>query len=231
MSQNSPQPQHHPKGPPSPLQQQRSSQQPSTPPPSANSESPLLSKNTSPPSPAQSSIPSNTPPAATINTGKFQHSPTWSPNSGAAKANPDGFTNHQTWPASASTAPAPGRNCYEPPLMSSLSKDPENDTRNIPAAAPWKYTGYRIFSRWMATDNAFLIVRRFGNLNARVALSMQDEIVQLEEQLNLIDEAVCGKELDWRMNNGSFREDPISARRDLIRNELPKKLAEYSESS
>jgi hypothetical protein len=81
----------------------------------------------------------------------------------------------------------------------------------------------------MATDNAFLIVRRFGNLNARIALSMQDDIVQLEEKLDAIEKILCSKDQDWRLNNGSFREDPISARRDLIKDELPRKLAEYSE--
>jgi hypothetical protein len=75
----------------------------------------------------------------------------------------------------------------------------ENNVQNAPDKAPWKYTGYRIFSRWMATDNDFLIVRRFGNLNARIILSMQDDIVQLEEQLNLIHKAVSGKEMDWRI--------------------------------
>jgi hypothetical protein len=83
----------------------------------------------------------------------------------------------------------------------------------------------------MATDNAFLIVRRFGNLNARIALSMQDDIVQLEEQLNIIDGALCERNIDPKTNNGSFRNDPWADRTDIIKNQLPKKLAEYSESS
>lgn len=32
---------------------------------------------------------------------------------------------------------------------------------------PWKYTGNRVFTRWVASDQAFSIVRRFGTLNTR----------------------------------------------------------------
>src|SRR5262245_28352186 len=52
---------------------------------------------------------------------------------------------------------------------------------------PWKYIGYKVFSRWIASDPAFFVVRRFATLNARVALSLQDEIVQLEEKLDYMD--------------------------------------------
>jgi hypothetical protein len=47
---------------------------------------------------------------------------------------------------------------------------------------PRKYTGYRVFSRYVASDQAFFIVRRFGTLNARVLLAMQDEIAALEDK-------------------------------------------------
>jgi len=46
---------------------------------------------------------------------------------------------------------------------------------------PWKYIGCKVFSRWVASDSSFFILYRFGALNTRVALSLQDEIVQLEE--------------------------------------------------
>jgi hypothetical protein len=209
-------------GPSTPSQNPPSSPHPSTPPPSANSESPLIWKHTAPPSPAQSSIPSNNPPAAKVNRGEFPHSPTWPP-SPAPKSSTREVPTSNTWPPSNGLS----RDCYEP--QSSFNDDPENDRRNNPSTAPWKFTGYRIFSRWMATDNAFLILRRFGNLNARIALSMQDDIVQLEEKLDAIEKILCSKDQDWRLNNGSFREDPISARRELIKKELPQKLAEYSQ--
>jgi len=43
----------------------------------------------------------------------------------------------------------------------------------------------------MASDSAFMVVRRFGALNTRIALSLQDEIVQLEQELDDIDKALC----------------------------------------
>ena len=94
--------------------------------------------------------------------------------------------------------------------------------------APWKYAGYRIFSKWLASDGAFLMVRRFGALNARIALSMQDEIVQLEEELDDIDEALSKKEIDREMNNGSFRNDPWKDRDDLVKRRIPEALIKYS---
>lgn len=96
---------------------------------------------------------------------------------------------------------------------------------------PWKYIGYKVFSRWMASDQTFFILRRFGALNARVALSLQDEIVELEEKLNFMDKEYSSTE--WPdVNNGSFRDDPFANIQDdrgnLVRNTLPEKLAKYS---
>jgi hypothetical protein len=85
-------------------------------------------------------------------------------------------------PNSFTNAVPPNNNAHLLPV-STLSQNSQIDIRNTPQYAPWKYVGYKTFSRWMASDSAFLVVRRFGALNARIALSMQDEIVQLEEQL------------------------------------------------
>jgi len=92
---------------------------------------------------------------------------------------------------------------------------------------PWKHVGYKIFSRWVASDQAFFIVRRFGALNARVVLSLQDEIVELEEQLDAMDEHASNLP-DDTVHNGSFRVDPLDARKKLVRDTLPEKLAKYS---
>jgi hypothetical protein len=35
---------------------------------------------------------------------------------------------------------------------------------------PWKYLSYRIFSRWAGSEKAFLVVRQFSTLNARIIL-------------------------------------------------------------
>jgi hypothetical protein len=98
-------------------------------------------------------------------------------------------------------------------------------------AQPWKYIGYKVFSRWMASDQSFFIMRRFGTLSARIALSLQDEIVQLEEKLNFMDKEYSSMELLDDVNNGSFRDDPFGNIKDdrgeLVREILPGKLANY----
>ncbi|KAI9764896.1 MAG: hypothetical protein M1839_005690 [Geoglossum umbratile] len=93
---------------------------------------------------------------------------------------------------------------------------------------PWKHVGYKVFSRWIASDQTFLIVRKFGALNARVALSLQDEIAELEEKLDTMDQVYSSTNVD--VNNGSFREDPFTEpddRQELVRKILPGKLAKY----
>lgn len=111
-----------------------------------------------------------------------------------------------------------------------IKRDPRNDCKNNPIFAPWKYVGYRILSRWLASDDAFFMVRRFGALNARVALSMQDEIVQLEEQLDTIDRALSRPDVDKSINNGSFRHDVSKERVKLVKETIPEALTKYSQS-
>ncbi|KAI9853666.1 MAG: hypothetical protein M1813_002026 [Trichoglossum hirsutum] len=94
---------------------------------------------------------------------------------------------------------------------------------------PYKYIGYRVFSRWVASDDAFFIVRRFGALNARVMLALQDKIAGLEEELGDMDEVFSGKEASNNINNGTFRNDPFSDRKILIEETLPEMLMRYSE--
>lgn len=93
---------------------------------------------------------------------------------------------------------------------------------------PRKYSGYRVFSRWMASDQAFFILRRFGTLNTRVLLAMQDEIVELEEKLNFMDEEYSRKDFISNVDNGTFRDEPFADRRELVTKILPEKLARYS---
>jgi hypothetical protein len=92
---------------------------------------------------------------------------------------------------------------------------------------PWKFKGYRVFSKWMASDQAFFVVRRFGALNCRVILSMQDELVQLEEELETQDQLSMRKPAP-NIHNGSFRLDNSNERRKLITETIPQKLKEYS---
>jgi hypothetical protein len=80
---------------------------------------------------------------------------------------------------------------------------------------PWKYLGYRAFARWAASSKAFLIIRQFSTLNARVLLALQDDISLLEEQLDLLERSYSrpGPEDD---DNGSFRRDTHIERKVLM---------------
>jgi hypothetical protein len=80
----------------------------------------------------------------------------------------------------------------------------------------------------MASDQAFFILRRFGTLNTRVLLAMQDEIVELEDRLNFMDEEYSRKDYTDAVDNGTFRDDPFGDRRKLVQEILPEKLARYS---
>jgi hypothetical protein len=82
----------------------------------------------------------------------------------------------------------------------------------------------------MASDQSFFIVRRFGTLQARVALSLQDEIVQLEEELDSMDKAYSRKAVPDVVDSGSFRNDPWRKRQKLVQDILPRKLEIYSKS-
>jgi len=95
---------------------------------------------------------------------------------------------------------------------------------------PWKYIGYKVFSRWVASDPSFFILRRFGALNVRVALSLQDEIVQLEEKLDYMDKRYSDRDIP-DVHNGTFRDEAFTGdddRQALVKDVLPEKLTKYS---
>jgi hypothetical protein len=86
----------------------------------------------------------------------------------------------------------------------------------------------------MAKDQDFLIVRRFGYMQVRVLLSLQDQLVRLEEELDglelgELDKASGRRDAPMNANNGSSRNDPFEASRELIETRLHQKLRQYSE--
>jgi hypothetical protein len=112
---------------------------------------------------------------------------------------------------------------HRPSSAESISPQEEKDK-------PWKYVGYKVFSRWIASDPSFFVLRRFGTLNARVALSLQDEIAQLEEKLDYMDKTYSDRNTP-DAHNGTFRDDPFNGdddRQNLVKVELPAKLTQYS---
>src|SRR5436190_4722652 len=93
---------------------------------------------------------------------------------------------------------------------------------------PWKYQGYPAFSKWMASSEDFLVLRRFGELNARAMLLMQDRIARKEELLMRVDdEARRGP--DDLGDSSSLRHEPQKEREKLV-DELIPMLQQYSES-
>lgn len=90
---------------------------------------------------------------------------------------------------------------------------------------PWKFTGYRRFSQFLASGTDFLVIRRFDVLNAWVLLWLQDQLAVLEENLERMDKQYSRREAE-DVNNGTMRDD-VPDRADLIEN-IYKKLKEYS---
>ena len=76
--------------------------------------------------------------------------------------------------------------------------------------------------KWTASDDDFFVLRRFGELSARVLLRLQNRIVILEEHLQDMDQ-VC---VEKGLNNGTFRDDPIWQRQQLL-DELTSRLEQY----
>ena len=77
--------------------------------------------------------------------------------------------------------------------------------------------GYPKFCRWAASDDDFFVMRIFGSTSARLALYLQDQIVEQENALKDADEKAIR---DCR-NSGSFRKDRQLERVEIIQKLLP----------
>ncbi|KAE8442845.1 hypothetical protein EG329_002817 [Mollisiaceae sp. DMI_Dod_QoI] len=87
----------------------------------------------------------------------------------------------------------------------------ETELRNRPE----KYLGYRVFSRWTGSTEAFFIVRQFSTLNARIILSLQDEIGLLEQQLDTLENKFA-RPGTGDYDNSSLRKDFQTDRKELL---------------
>ena len=93
---------------------------------------------------------------------------------------------------------------------------------------PWKYLGYQSYSNFVASDNDFFILRRFGALSAQVLLALQDELSCLERDLEVIEKRQR-EENAPDVHNGSFRQETQHDRKKLLLDARPL-LREYSRS-
>lgn len=107
-----------------------------------------------------------------------------------------------------------------------ISTPPSIPTTTEISLKPWKYIGWPGFTRFAASDNDFLVLRRFDVASTRVLLAMQDKISKLEETLNSHDLLSSASDAP-DLNNGSFREEHNEDRAKII-GELKTTLLEYS---
>ncbi|KAI0441387.1 hypothetical protein F4803DRAFT_419542 [Xylaria telfairii] len=91
----------------------------------------------------------------------------------------------------------------------------------------WKYVGYRGFCEFLASDNDFLVLRRFSRLSIRILLALQDELSELEKQLETLEQQLMHQQSP-DIHNGSFRQETEHARLQLIR-EIDKRLRSFYE--
>ncbi|EEU45428.1 uncharacterized protein NECHADRAFT_80333 [Fusarium vanettenii 77-13-4] len=91
---------------------------------------------------------------------------------------------------------------------------------------PWKFIGYKGYAEFISSDDDWFILRRFGTLNIRVALALQDEVSVLEEKLKKLDATYSQRGAPDR-HNGRLRGD-VEERRALIEL-LSDKLYKYTQ--
>lgn len=107
----------------------------------------------------------------------------------------------------------------------SVNTEPQVLTQEELDKKPWKYIGYIGYSEFLASDNDFLIFRRFATASTRIALRLQDRVSELEEKL-----ADCDLKYSQRnaedVHNGSFRQDQKDRERVFV--ELHESLITYS---
>ncbi|KAF3067680.1 hypothetical protein CFAM422_008367 [Trichoderma lentiforme] len=103
--------------------------------------------------------------------------------------------------------------------------DSTQTRRSLEQAVPWKYVGYRGYSRFISSDDDFFILRRFSVLNVRIPLALQNQLVMLERQLNELDNKY---ESEPQIHNGRFEGDEKD-REELI-SCIEEKLRKYKDT-
>ncbi|KAI0197873.1 hypothetical protein F4808DRAFT_437863 [Astrocystis sublimbata] len=105
--------------------------------------------------------------------------------------------------------------------MASTMQEPTLDEIQL---QPWRYISYKRYAEFLSSDGDLLIFRRFGALNARIGLLLQDRVSELEERLAAL-EKEYSRDSD-PINSGSLRDD-MPERQDLL-NEITCQLSQYN---
>lgn len=114
-------------------------------------------------------------------------------------------------------------------LKAAAKKHGQNSAQNGSPSKPGKDLGYRDLSALLASDNDFMIFRRFGSINVRLLLRLQDSISVLKDKLERIECQLIESDATG-VHNGTFREESCSQRTEIL-DELNTKAREYSKSS
>lgn len=120
---------------------------------------------------------------------------------------------------------APAASCQEMEKGPRTSADSQNLTQSELDLKPWKYTGYKGYTNFIASENDFFVLRRFSAVSVRVALRLQDQVTVLEEKLQRLDWESSRREAE-DVHNGSLRDD--SEERLQVLDELRQTLMRYN---
>ena len=102
----------------------------------------------------------------------------------------------------------------------------QNAPQQSQPGGPWMVQGYPAFSRWMASADDFMVLRRFGVLNTRVILLLQNDLVKAERELFELDKQAQGLPTDQGRCD-IISDDNFPARSVALRSIVPM-LEQYS---
>jgi hypothetical protein len=111
------------------------------------------------------------------------------------------------------------------PLQSPIQRQPP-DSPELAKRKPWKHIGYREAAKWMSLDRDFFVLRRFSELNARLILSREVRIAELERQLEEVDDP---EKQPIDIHNGTILRDPNMRRVEILETLWPM-MKDYSKN-
>ena len=79
----------------------------------------------------------------------------------------------------------------------------------------WRDSGYQSFSKFVASDNDFFVLRRFSALTARILLNLQDQLSQQEEKLDALEKSLRQEDAT-DTHNGTFRLERSEERKGVV---------------
>jgi hypothetical protein len=85
--------------------------------------------------------------------------------------------------------------------------------------------GYPRLAALLDCDEKFMLYRKFSYLHARLLLSKQDELRELEKDLDRLDKVDQGK--DPSLLKSREKDDATSGRRKKLLSEIERKFTEY----